>query len=359
MYSRALKKLALVACAAATPILVGCDRASDLDRSPSDAAQRAVSSDTLVGAILYAGEELGRPQAIGVVGGWVLVSDIPRPHALHVIDRATGRYLAGWGREGKGPGEFLRVWGIVGAADGATAWLYDPDQSRLTHVDIGALVSGSAEPHRAMVNLVGDVVPMTALWLGDSVIVSSGIFTRGRLAYFDRNGRAARTAGPLPPSTSGAPVTVAQHAYSGTMVRHPQGRRLAILTRHADRIEIYTEDGQPVRVSRGPGAFDPAYEVRIRGNEPSMATGADLRFGYVEGTAAGEHIYALYSGRTRGERGKSHFGGEVHVFDWEGKLLRILPLDERALAITVDPDERTLYTIRHDPEPAVLRYELP
>ena len=317
-----------------------------------------ITHDTLRGSVVFDGEELSRPQEVEVVGGWLLVGDVPRPRALHVIDRAQGRHLASWGREGRGPGEFLSLWGIQREGRSDRVWLYDPGQTRLTLLDVSALVGGG-DPLVEVLRLQTDFVPMTAVWVGDSAIVSSGLFADGRFARFDRGGVLRSVAGPLPSARDGTPAAVAQHAYSGTLVAHPERSLIAIATRHADRLEIHHVDGRPIRTARGPLGFEPVYEVKIVEGHPNMATGDELRFGYVDAAAEGEHIYALYSGRTRGEPGKSHFGGEVHVFDWEGRLLRILPLDERALAIAVDPDERTLYTIRHDPEPAVLRYELP
>lgn len=344
--------------AAALLVLAACGRAEDGAAAASSGGQSARAADTLHSQILYAGDELSRPQSIGVVDDWVLVGDVPRPHALHVISR-TGRYLRSWGREGRGPGEFLHLWGIQPVGRGSEAWLYDPSQSRLTRVDVGALADRQDDVLRASVNLVGDVVPMTALWSGDSLVTSSGLFTNGRLARFDAFGRMRGVAGPLPPAPASVPPAVSQHAYSGTLVRHPSDGRLAILTRHADRVEIYTADGEALGVSRGPAGFEPVYEMQVRGGQPVMVSGDGLRFGYVEASAAGDHIYGLYSGFTRGQLpGRANFGGEVHVFDWDGNLHRILPLDRRALAIAVTPDERTLYTVVHAPEPAVLQYQL-
>lgn len=91
-----------------------------------------------------------------------------------------------------------------------------------------------------------------------------------------------------------------------------------------------------------------------------MATGDDLRVGYVGLASTDRHIYALFAGLTRAEAGRnSFFGREVHVFDWTGELVERLTLDEIAFAMAVSPDGRELFAARHDPEPAVVRYVLP
>lgn len=313
----------------------------------------------LAGTVLYGGDELSRPQSIGVAGEWVLVGDVPRPHALHVISRADGRHLASWGRKGEGPGEFSSLWGIQPAGP-RDVWLFDPGQVRLSRLDVSALLAGAPDPLRRTVVLRGEYIPMTAVWLADSLVVSSGMFSGGRLAQFDSSGNPRRVMGPLPPAGPNVPAAVAQHAYSGTLVRHPSRPLLAVGTRHADRVEIYRADGGLVTVARGPARFDPVYEAVVRGNTPIMATGDDLRFGYVDLFAAGDRLYALYSGTTRAERpGKASFGSEVHVFDWDGTLRARHALDAPALAIAVDPSGRTLYSVRHDPAPAVMQYPLP
>lgn len=48
----------------------------------------------------------------------------------------------------------------------------------------------------------------------------------------------------------------------------------------------------------------------------------------------------------------------VHVFDWSGAPLAVLELDHDAVGMAVSPDERTLYTLIHDPLPAVMAYPL-
>jgi TolB-like 6-blade propeller-like len=213
---------------------------------------------------------------------------------------------------------------------------------------------------RETVVLRSDLGPMNAVRLSDSLIVSLGLFTRGRLALFSGAGTLRRVVGPLPPTRDGVPATVAQHAYTGTLVRHPHRPWLALATRHADRVELYDLDGTLRRVARGPAEFEPVYEAQVRGGAPTMATGDDLRFGYVDAAAAGDRLYALYSGHTRGERpGRANFGQQVHVFTWNGELQRVIPLDQPVLGIAVSGDGHTMYAVRHDPEPAILRYQLP
>jgi hypothetical protein len=311
----------------------------------------------LAAEVVYAGDSLGIPYLLAAAGEHLLVTDIGGGASLHVLQ--DGRRVASFGRKGRGPGEFSGIRTLQPSPDGRTVWLYDLENTRLTLLDLDSVVAGTSGAVRQTVVLRSDLGPMNAIRLSDSLIVSSGLFTRGRLALFAGSGDLQRVVGPLPPVREGVPAPVAQHAYTGTLVRHPHQPLLALATRHADRVEIYGVDGTLHRVARGPRKFEPVYEVQVAGGAPTMATGDDLRFGYVDAGTAGDRLYALYSGFTRGERpGRANFGQQVHVFDWAGTLDQVIHLDQPVLGIAVTGDGRTLYAVRHDPEPAVLRYRL-
>jgi TolB-like 6-blade propeller-like len=182
----------------------------------------------------------------------------------------------------------------------------------------------------------------------------------GRLAVFSSSGEFTGTVGDTPPAAPGVPAQVAGHAYQSTARLSPDRTRLALVTRHADRLEIYRADGTLAARATGPRGFEPVYSVaRNPRGEPIFGSGRDLRFGYVDVAATEERIYALYSGRTRGQApGRANFGRWVHVYDWSGRLHEVLGLDSDVLGIAVSADGGTLYAVRHEPAPALVAYPL-
>lgn len=79
----------------------------------------------------------------------------------------------------------------------------------------------------------------------------------------------------------------------------------------------------------------------------------------VDVVARESHVYALFSGRTRrGFPGRANFGAYIHVYAWDGSLVRVYELDTDALSLTVERDGSRLYVLRHHPSPGVIRYEL-
>ncbi|MCH7715457.1 MAG: hypothetical protein IH876_04960, partial [Gemmatimonadetes bacterium] len=134
----------------------------------------------------------------------------------------------------------------------------------------------------------------------------------------------------------------------------------AAVTRHASLIEIFGGDGSRVTTAKGPLHVEPTYRVR-QGEEGKalLATGQDLRFGYVDGSASRDYVFALFSGRTReGAMGRHYMGRFVHVFDWAGNFVKAIELDADVVTIAVDEDSNVLYGVRHDPHPAIVRYSL-
>jgi hypothetical protein len=177
-----------------------------------------------------------------------------------------------------------------------------------------------------------------------------------------RTGAFMRMIGQSPqhPGAGSIPPTVLQHAYEGPVTVRPDRSRFAIATRQADRVEIFGSDGTPVAQVTGSTGFLPRFETSQRAAGVSMATGDDLRAGYVDLASTDRHLYALFSGNRAGEAGpQTFFGRQVHVFDWSGRMVARLELDEPALTIALTPDESRLFAVRHDPEPSIARYDLP
>lgn len=331
-------------------LFAGCERPSG--ESPPVALKGTVVSD---------GEFLGQPRRILAVGDRLLVSDEMAPY-LHVLDAESGELLASTGREGGGPEEFRMVRELLDApAHDGSFWVYDSGNLRLTRM---AFDTGRAEPR--ILETVRLEVPaltyfMQPVLLDDSTLVASGIFPKGRLARARLTGHLVEPIGATPAAPAGrdVPITVLQHAWEGPLERSPDGSKVVIATRNADLIEIFRADGTLLRTLRGSSGFDPAYEVRRSPAGVSMATGDDLRFGYGDLASTDEHLFALFSGETRGSApGMAQFGKLVHVFRWDGERVASLRLPERTRAITVTPDGADLFAIHVDPKPAVVRYPL-
>jgi len=314
----------------------------------------------LPGQIVYEGPSIAIPTEIAVVGRYVVVSDLSSDSVFHAFDPEHKGTAVQFGRRGSGPGEFEQAWTMDPVSTGpANMWVYDAALARLTHV---GLLEGNAGPAPVVGRIIGIQAPAVLTgpaWVDSNTLVSLGFFTRGRIAFLSAEGVFRYVVGELPAVSTTAPPEVVQQVNQATLAVHPDRNLLAAATRYASKVEIYRSDGTTVGTFQGPLTVEPRFQVLSSKGRPTMATSGELRFGYIDLTASVEYIYALFSGRTReGFPGSANFGRFVHVFDWSGEFVYAIELDATVLTIAVDDAGQHLYATRHEPEPAVLRYDI-
>lgn len=86
--------------------------------------------------------------------------------------------------------------------------------------------------------------------------------------------------------------------------------------------------------------------------------------GRLSGMSLGEkYIYLYVNDNKKSDinpfSGKSIYSDKIYIYDYEGKHIAKLCMDMRILNGCVSEDERTLYGIAYNPEPALVSFELP
>lgn len=345
-------------------LTVGCvePEVRQLRYGPAELDHSHMDVTELTGQVLFDGEALAIPTDVAIVGNHLVVIDIAADSSIHVFTLASGELVRTFGRRGEGPGEFKRAWSLDPVPGShSECWVYDVALGRLTYVDLrDEFFDGDGLGDR-IINLTSEARSLGPVRTADAnKSLSLGMYTKGRLGVYDAEGRQEATVASLPPGASDVPPNVRQHAYQATLIPHPGRRLFAAATRHASLIEIYRSDGSLVAHREGPLHVEPTYQVRYDGERAAMATGAELRFGYVDGSASNGYLFALFSGRTRegSSRGTQIMGRFVHVFDWNGNFKKAIQLDTDVIAIAVDESSNWLYGLRHNPHPAIVRYSL-
>ncbi|HEX2205933.1 MAG TPA: BF3164 family lipoprotein [Longimicrobium sp.] len=344
--------VALLAIAA----VCACERRNDEPPPAPDASEVA-----LRGEVLTDSDSLAMPLSVDVVGEHLVVTDGSGARMIRVLNARDGALVASFGRKGGGPGEFQAPTHADAVPGSRTAfWIHDRGLRRTSYFDLARDTVNPLAAGRRSVSYEPGPMPMYVRWTSPSTLIGAGIVTPGRLAVFDTAGKLVRTVGEIPGKDGRTPETVLQHAYTGPLVAKPDRSRLALANRHADRLEIFDAAGKALRTVQVRDGFLPAFVVATTRDGPAMASGEEMRFGYIDAAATEKAIYGLFSGVRRMDRpGRAAFGDIVYVFDWEGRVTGVLKLDGLAIAMAVDPDDRTLYAIRLEPQPAIVRYSLP
>jgi hypothetical protein len=343
-------------------VFVGSTGLGSWARAPDEGrpTSEVVTVLDIQGVVHHQGEHLGMPVSLTAFGNTMVAIDRFADRTVHVVDLGTGNLRGSVGREGEGPGEFKVAYSIDRIANTDEVWIFDAGTQRLTRVDLTALDSDRAWA-REFVSLRGSGRVMSPVHTATGEVLAVGFFPEARFGVFDQKGVQVDSRGVLPEWSEPIPPGVLQQAFRGTIKSDPARQRFAVGARHAGLLEIFDASGQKLARARVPVEFEPRFTVNVREDRrPSMGSGNDLRFGYVDVATTEAHVYGLFSGRVRGEYPKSAtYAQEVHVFDWAGRLETVIHLDSDAIAIAVDERDESLYAIRHDPLPAIMRYELP
>jgi hypothetical protein len=330
----------------------------ELPAKAVDAAveKRLEASRVVPGVVLHESEALAAPTDVEVMGGSLVIADDFAERSLSVMRRSDGGIERSFGGKGEGPREFESAWSIDVIDPSGEFMVLDLALQRVTWVDLEADFEDGVWVGDRSLRLKAETMLMETSWTPDGML-GLGFFRQGRLGHLDRQGALLRTTGPTPMDGREVPPEVRQQAYQSKLKPNPSRTRFAVATRFADRLEIYDAAGTLVAEGARPYEFEPVYGAERSGRTTSMTSGDQTRFGYLDLATTDDRIYALFSGRTRAE-GRANYGNTLHVFDWDGRLVDVLTLDEYVIALAVEPSGGTLYGIRHDPFPAILEFTL-
>lgn len=293
--------------------------------------------------------------------GRVVVVDARAPEAVRVFDTA-GTLVARLGREGAGPGEFVSAVSVFGRpGHPGELWVYDARLQRVVQLRGGAQDGGTraADAFGSVIRLQPGLIVESPRWVDDSTLVALNPMIpsrEGRFVRFGADGVRRATMGQPPPGGWGS-AFVRQQAWGGDMAVHPSRPLFVLASRYAGRLEAFDRDGALQVKFQVPQEFEP--DISPADDGLNMVRGDDFRFGYLDVAATAGHVYGLYSGRLqRDASAAADVADQVHVFDWQGALQRVIRLDTPIEHLTVDAAGQTLYGTRIDPHPQVVAFSL-
>ena len=236
--------------------------------------------------------------------------------------------------------------------DPATIWIYDFQAGDLASFAL----SGSIRERQRFTLPIGLFRPV---WVGDR-LVSNGLFAGELLRSFRRAGDALEqdNAWGQSPFPDVVP-DIAIHLNRSSIAIDPGRRRLALAFLYTSRLHVIGIDGSAERAISGPEEIKVAYGTRTdprEGIERFIRT-SHTRYGYVDVAADEGRIFALFSGRSRGQwKAEAYLADRLHVFSWSGELLGQWTLPDAVYRIAFDPASRILYGIRPAPTAAIVEF---
>jgi len=289
--------------------------------------------------------DLALPTRVLVQGEWLVVLDAASDSVVRIIRRADGSLYQSLGPHGRGPGEFHGAWSLSAGGSAGTVSVFDVGLRRVTLIDLPRTPGAYAQVG-ASLQLTTEGYPTGAAWLDSTGLVAPGFYGDVSLARFGPDGRRIGGLGANPfRYSSRAPLQASQTR----MAVRPGRHFVALARRFASVIELVDLERGTSRGITGPVALHANPEV------PQIDQRA-----YVDVSATTRHIVAAFSGRVASEVGSSSsFADCLHVFTWDGTFRAAFRLDSDVLAIAVVEGDEAVYALRHEPQPALIRFEVP
>lgn len=352
----------LVAGAAA---MAGCEPGEPLDRSASGAGDASDYLDhedsslpVIETQVLYSGDSIALPTEVALLDSGTLVVLDPYLPGIHAMAKETGEILRSYGREGRGPGEFMFPSGFTALRDEHALLVGDRGAGRILKLSTDSLVAGG-DPYLGEVGLT---VPFSQLLRASTgQLIASDLSGLTRFLILSPEGRLANRVGLAPGDHSSLPTEVAGRAFVQTLAVRPDTPLVASGAVRGGALAIYEVSGTFVDSVAVPTPFKPEVEVASTPDgRPVMQLGAQARYGYVALDATCELIIALFSGRKLLEYSReAAAGSEIHVFDWDGQLVAAYRLDRGLRSLTLDVTTGDLYGAHWGTRPAIVRFQLP
>jgi hypothetical protein len=277
-----------------------------------------------------------------------------------VLDTADGRVVRAFGRRGQGPEEFDDPLAIGASSEhGRAVWVSD-NRVALTLIEPTSGLSTSAD---------------TVAWIRVTSPRARGVIMRpfgpGRfLGYTDHmgdsgfimvdaRGRVVGAGTVEFPGDSSLPYRVRSASTNGSgWCAHPAGRGFALHFPGAGRIELFGRNAERLGLAQVPYPSEEIFRMDRRTREPRHSPDREY---YKDCKYSDELLFALFKGRRIADNiPKDPASGSrfVHVFDLEGRLLRVLHLDRPVTNIEPSRAGTTLYAFSGDAG-AVYRFRLP
>lgn len=169
------------------------------------------------------------------------------------------------------------------------------------------------------------------------------------LAFVDvKSGATTRKILPYAADPTGVSSSFDKIAHESLFFLKPSGEKGVLAHRYADRVDVVDLKTEKVTVITGPEGFSPELTKMETPDGYAMASrNTQTRFAFLSGKSTNKYIYLLYSGYHEDTEHKYN-GSFIYVYDWEGKPVKKILLQEDIMDFAVTSDDKKIYT--HDPK---------
>ena len=352
-----MKQVNFVCFVLAAIIFVGCTgkeekKYNDCDRfSWKDTGKEIL----LQGHDLDLGELVTRPMRISVSDSTLILLNNDNEALVQLIELKTGKESGHYGSFGSGPADLMTP-RYVQKKD-SLLFIYDSRLRRFNHYVIASDSLLKLKNSIQFTCYFDDV-----FMLSDSMLVANVLDPRLKKISFFQKDSMLRTMGEYP-LTEGEDNSLEELArmegFASSLAWNPLKKKIAVVYKQTDLIEIYDEAGNFKKRIQGPDMFFPSKSVKNVGDTQKVTANiGEERDAYFSPIATDDELFVLYSGKYYHPGDKNYLLDHMLVFDWDGNILRQYKLDIPIFRFTIDSSTHTIYGLTDTPEFRVIRYHL-
>ena len=305
---------------------------------------------------------IGNPVRLTKIDTLIYVVDSKLDSLVHIFDIKNNVYKGLGISKGNGPNELLSVGHVTPSIDKKSVWAHDITSRQWKQYDreLNTVIDKIQFSQNINNKLYQIDEPQ---WISDNLFVCLNFYSHKERFYVVNRDLTDITPvfNPQFSFDDNVPSSLMDDIFSSSIHVRPDKKKVVLTGRYLDCIEIYNIDGSLTKLLKGP---ETNFNFKFDKNR-SVARGAviktpDSRRAYLCVKSTNDRIYALYSGKERGDSPDYpdySYSNIIYTFDWEGNLLKKYVLDCQIGDFDVDESTQTIYAI-NDMDSSIVSFNL-
>ena len=281
-------------------------------------------------------ESLGKAYAIDRIGSQLIVRDDQVETKLTIFDLDSDAVHPIYtGLVGQGPGELTNPGPMI--MDGNRFLIYDGAKMKLLSFQLDSLKTPNYKPQELISIKESGIIDIKKI--SKDMFLAVGVFPENRFLLINSQGETVGRLGTYPIALTGdMPEYVRAIAAQSMLTTNLEKNISATAMRYGEHIQFHAfhlrDASSEAKLLNEHNVFLPEYTTKEYDGSANFKPTDKTRWGYLSLSSNANFVYALYSGKPQLPGTKFYQGNEVHVFDWNGQLLKKIELDKESISIT-------------------------
>ncbi|MEG0889888.1 MULTISPECIES: BF3164 family lipoprotein [Bacteroides] len=279
---------------------------------------------------------------------------------VRVFSADNGAYQGSLFHRGNGPNEVLSVDDITFSND--YFWAYDITSQKWIGNDFGDIFNKKANTDKRVVDFkslsyMGVNDPQ---WIQKGFVANNLFQYKERFSFYTSKGKIINSVfNPKFHFKESFPPAVLSDIFSTHLTVTPDQKKMILVGRYLDVIEIYNTDGQLIKLLKGPKEnLDFKFDEEKSMQNSVLIKSPESSRAYLKVRATQERIYALYSGKEKRDKEHYSYSKNLYVFSMEGEPIVKYSLDVPIIDFVVDEARHKIFAVAGSPESELVSFAM-